>query len=145
MVINESHKLQLQRISIPLTPIPASPQIGTDDDDTDFDQESSSLFFDSVYSLSSSSESYKSRQEKSTKQWETVHSPVLKAMVEGCAMPSDCYCLNCDSRAEAYCKDCGSLGMYCISCIKLLHTKVNFTHALFAWKVNGIAVVKKNS
>ena len=51
MVINESHKLQLQRISIPLNaPIPASPQIGTDDD-TDFDQESSSLFFDSVYSF----------------------------------------------------------------------------------------------
>ena len=52
MVINESHKLQLQRISIPLNaPIPASPQIGTDDDDTDFDQESSSLFFDSVFTV----------------------------------------------------------------------------------------------
>ena len=53
MVINESHKLQLQRISIPLNaPIPAYSQIGTDDDDIDFDQESSSLFFDTVYSLS---------------------------------------------------------------------------------------------
>ena len=64
MVINESHKLQLQRISIPL--IAPIPQIGTDDD-TDFDQESRSLFFDSIHLLSSSSETYKSRQEKSMK------------------------------------------------------------------------------
>ena len=34
-------------------PILVYPQIGTDDDDDiDFDQESSSLFFDTVYSLS---------------------------------------------------------------------------------------------
>ena len=39
-----SQAIQLQRISIPLTPIPASPQIGTDDDDTDFDQESSTRY-----------------------------------------------------------------------------------------------------
>ena len=59
-------------------------------------------------------------QKKSRKQWETVRSPVLKAVVEGCAI-----------RAEAYCKDCGSLGIYCISCIKLLHTKLTLhTHFL---------------
>ena len=105
-------------------PFPVYPQIGTDDNDTDFDQESSGLCFDSVYSLS-------------REIYETMGDSPFTSF-KGCAMPSDCYCLNCDSRAEAYCKDCGSLGMYCISCIKLLHTKV--THALFAWKVNGIAV-----
>ena len=42
--------MQLQRIYIPLNALTSAyPQIDTDDDDTDFDQESSNLFFDSVH------------------------------------------------------------------------------------------------
>ena len=138
VVDNHSPHLRFEKVHVPfnLSPTPTSTeQFPSDSVESEQHVNSDTSTFNANYNFelpTTCSNSYQSRQEQAAKSWAAACSSLFRSRIEIEAMPIDRRCIICQkNNAVAYCIDCGALGFYCISCIELLHTSINFTHNLY--------------
>ena len=80
------------------------------------------------------------KQKAATAAWGRARPALLKAAVEGSAMPLGQCCISCGDAATCRCIQCAPWAYYCSKCFAQAHTKVNIFHIGEVWEV-GLSLV----
>ena len=79
---------------------------------------------------------HKIAQNSAAISWNKIRSNLLKAAIEGNAMPLDQYCSMCSTREAVYrCLRCSPCAYFCRECFENAHSKTNFFHTGEIWEV----------
>ena len=79
---------------------------------------------------------YKKRQENSAKNWATIRSQLLSAVVESECLPDQSLCGICGTAPATFrCTRCGIGILFCQQCVASLHSNVSLFHVIEEWKV----------
>lgn len=84
--------------------------------------------------MSSRHRSYKVREEKLAEAWASVREDIFASVVESASFFSQ-LCHLCGEDAVVMCGQCGPYVLYCYSCARQMHMKVNLFHKLLYWQV----------
>jgi len=84
--------------------------------------------------INSRHRSYKVREEKLAEAWASVREDIFTSVVESASFSSQ-LCHLCGEDAVVMCGQCGPYVLYCYSCARQMHMKVNLFHKLLYWQV----------